>query len=176
MIPANPLGDLVRHFAVLSLLAIGGANAVVPEMHRHAVDVAHWMTDQEFAALYAIGQAAPGPNVLVVTLIGWHVAGIAGALVATIAMCGPSCLLTYAVVHSARHFKEHPLARTIQDGLAPLTAGLIAATAYLLARAADTTLLTVMVTAATAALSYWTKVNPLWAFAAAAALGAAGWS
>jgi len=174
VIVPSPLLDLVRHFAVLSLLAIGGANAVVPEMHRHAVEVAHWMTDQEFAALYAIGQAAPGPNVLVVTLIGWHVAGIAGALVATLAMCGPSCLLTYAVVHSARRFKDRPFARTIQNGLAPLTVGLIAATAYLLARTADTTALTVAVTAATAALAYWTRVNPLWAFAAAAAFGAAG--
>ena len=145
----NPLIDLVRHFAVLSLLAIGGANAVVPEMHRHAVEVAHWMTDQEFAALYAIGQAAPGPNVLVVTLIGWHVAGIAGALVATIAMCGPSSLLTYTVVRFWDRFKERPWRAYVQTGLAPVTVGLVAASAFLLARATDTGPVPVAVTLAT---------------------------
>ena len=176
MTSPDPLGDLARHFALLSLLAIGGANAVVPEMHRHAVEVARWMTDQEFAALFAMAQAAPGPNVLVVTLIGWHVAGIAGALVATFAMCGPSCLLTYAVVRSAGRFKDRAWARTVQDGLAPLTVGLVAGTAYLLALAADTSIATIAVTVATAALSYWTRVNPLWVFGAAAALGAAGWT
>ena len=90
---SDTLVALAVQFTSLSLVAFGGANAVIPEMHRQAVDVNHWMTNQDFAALFAIAQAAPGPNFLVTTLIGWKAAGLAGALVATAAMCGPSCVL-----------------------------------------------------------------------------------
>ena len=69
---------LAGYFALLSLFAIGGANAAMPEMHRLAVEVMHWMTDRQFADMYAIAQVSPGPNVIVVTLIGYHVAGLAG--------------------------------------------------------------------------------------------------
>ncbi len=68
----------------MSLFAVGGANAAIPEMHRIAVDVQHWLTDKQFADVYAISQLSPGPNVLIVTLIGYAVAGVAGALAATL--------------------------------------------------------------------------------------------
>ena len=88
----NPLASLSVYFAVLSLFAVGGANAAIPEMHRVAVDVMHWMNDRQFADMFAIAQMSPGPNVIIVTLIGYHVAGFAGAAVATAAMCGPTCI------------------------------------------------------------------------------------
>ena len=69
----------------------------VPEMHRLAVDVHGWMTDRQFADLFAIAQVTPGPNVIIVTLIGYHVAGVAGRVVTTLAMCGPTCLIAYYV-------------------------------------------------------------------------------
>ena len=94
---SDTLLALALQFAGLSLVAFGGANAVIPEIHRQAVDVHHWMTDQDFASLFAIAQAAPGPNFLVSTLVGWKAAGLLGALVATAAMCAPSCLLTFWV-------------------------------------------------------------------------------
>ena len=78
------LGQIAITFATLSLLAVGGANAVVPDMHRQVVETLGWMDNATFANLFAIAQAAPGPNVLVVSLIGWHVAGFAGLLVATV--------------------------------------------------------------------------------------------
>ena len=81
----------------MSLFAVGGANAAIPEMHRIAVDVQHWLTDQQFADIYAISQLSPGPNVLIVTLIGYAVAGFGGALVATLAMCVPTAVLAYYV-------------------------------------------------------------------------------
>jgi hypothetical protein len=87
------LGTLAWFFALMSLFAIGGANSAVPEIHRFAVDVQHWMTDPQFSDIFGLAQLTPGPNVIVVTLIGYHVAGLAGALVATLAMCGPTCLL-----------------------------------------------------------------------------------
>jgi chromate transporter len=168
------LGRLAINFLTISLLAFGGANAVVPEMHRQAVDVAHWMSDREFAALFAIAQAAPGPNVMIVTLIGWHVAGLAGAFVATGAMVGPSWVLTYGVYSAWSRFRHLPWLATVQNGLTPVTVGLVFSSAFLIARAADTGLLAIAVTAATGALCYWTRLNPLWAFAAAAVLGGAG--
>ena len=86
----NPIWVLISTFGLMSLFAVGGANSAIPEMNRIAVDVRHWMSDKEFADLFAISQLSPGPNVLIVTLIGYSVAGIAGALVATVAMCGPT--------------------------------------------------------------------------------------
>jgi chromate transporter len=84
----NPIATLVWTFGLMSLLAVGGANSAIPEMHRIAVDVHHWMTDKQFADVFAISQLSPGPNVLIVTLIGYSVAGIFGAVAATLAMCG----------------------------------------------------------------------------------------
>jgi chromate transporter len=159
---------------LLSLVAVGGVNTIVPELHRQTVEVAHWLTDQQFADLFALAQAAPGPNVLFVTLIGWQIAGWEGALIATAALCGPSCVLTFAVAHAWRRFKDAPWRIATQAGLVPVTVGLIAASAFLLARAADRSLVAVAITAATAGIAYWSRINPLWALAAAAAIGFAG--
>lgn len=171
---SDTLATLFVQFAVLSLLAFGGANAVVPEIHRQSVEVNHWMTDKDFAALFAIAQAAPGPNFLVSTLVGWKAAGLAGALVATAAMCAPSCLLTFWVVKVWDRYRETPWRAAIQAGVAPVTVGLVASSAYLLVRAADSGWRLAAITAATAAVAYFTKVNPLWCLAAAAGLGMAG--
>ena len=85
----STLLDLARHFLTLSLLSIGGANAIIPEIHLRAVEIEHWMTDADFSEMFARSQAAPGPNVLIVSLIGWKAAGVVGALVAMLAMCAP---------------------------------------------------------------------------------------
>ena len=85
---------LAGYFALMSLFAIGGANSAVPEMYRMAVEVEHWMTGRQFADIFAIAQVTPGPNVIIVTLIGYHVAGVIGALVATLPIsAGPSYAL-----------------------------------------------------------------------------------
>jgi chromate transporter len=168
------LGTLLRHFVLLSLVAIGGANAVVPEMHRLAVDVEHWMTDRQFAELFALANAAPGPNVLMVCLIGFQAAGIAGALVATVAMCGPSCVLTYVAVRHWEKNRNERLKKIVQRGLAPVTIGLIAASAFLLSRAAIHDGLGAGLAAATFAAMAATKFNPLWLFGVATGLGLLG--
>jgi chromate transporter len=171
---SDTLGILFVQFAILSLLAFGGANAVVPEMHRQAVEVNHWMGDKDFAALFAIAQAAPGPNFLISTLVGWKAAGLAGALVATLAMCGPSCLLTFWLVKVWDRFGETRWRAAIQAGVAPVTVGLVASSAYLLVRAADTGWRLAAITAATGAVTYFTRFNPLWCLAVAAAVGLTG--
>jgi len=170
----GPLGALFVQFATLSLLAFGGANAVVPEIHRQSVDIHHWMTDREFAALFALAQAAPGPNFLISTLVGWKAAGLAGALLATAAMCAPSCLLTYWVAKVWDRNRDAPWRIALGAGLAPVTVGLVSASAWLLAGAADHGWRLAIVTAATAVASLLTRLNPLWWLGAAAALGFAG--
>lgn len=166
------LVTLAWRFLLMAFLAIGGANAVVPEMHRQVVEVEHWMTDGEFSALFAIANAAPGPNVLIVTLVGWQVAGIVGALVATGAMIGPTSVLAYAVFHLWNRFRNAPWRRPIQNGLSSLTVGLIAASGYLLARAADADWLTAAITAVTVLVSVRSRLNPLWPLAGAGVIGA----
>ena len=171
----NPLGSLFVYFAVLSLFAVGGANAAIPEMHRVAVDVMHWMNDRQFSDMYAIAQISPGPNVIIVTLIGYHVAGFAGAAVATVAMCGPTCTLAFFVARTWDRFKEARWRMAIQTGMVPLSLGLIAASALVLARAADHNFYAGLITGGTAAVAFFTRINPLWAFLVAGVLGLFGW-
>jgi chromate transporter len=171
----NVLWTLAVRFALLSLFAIGGANAAIPEMHRLAVDVHHWMTDRQFADMFAISQVSPGPNVIIVTLIGYHVAGVAGAAVASLAMTGPTCVMAYLVGQAWERFKTARWRIAIQAGLVPVSLGLMAASAYVIARATDQNWVSAAVTIVTAALVYFTRINPLWTFAVAGAIGLSGW-
>lgn len=173
---ANPgtLVTLAWHFTIMSLLAVGGAYAALPEMYRLSVEVMGWMTDRQFNEMFAIAQLSPGPNVIVVTLIGYQAAGIAGALVATLAMCGPTCVLAFYITRVWDRFRGATLQIVIQAALVPLSLGLIAASALLVTRAADTSIVLLAITAATAAMTYWTKFNPLWIFAVAALMAAVG--
>jgi chromate transporter len=168
------LTELARQFALLSFLAIGGVNTLLPEIHRRVVDMEHWMTDVDFAQAFAIAQAAPGPNMLIVSVIGWKVSGVLGALVATVAICAPSSVLTFAVAHVWDRFREAPLRAAIQWGLAPVTVGLVLASGYIVARTVDQTWMALALTAATVAVTLGTRLHPLVLLAAGAALGVAG--
>jgi chromate transporter len=165
---------LLAHFALLSLLAFGGATAVVPEMHRFAVDRHGWMTGAEFADLFALAQAAPGPNMMVVTLIGLRAAGVAGAVIATLAMCLPSCLLAFAVMRAMDRFRASVWRGVLQAGIAPVTIGLVLGSGWVLTRAADHTPAAYALTAVTVVWVLATRSSPFWLLAAGAALGVAG--
>lgn len=166
---------LATQFALMSLLAIGGAVAAVPEIHRLAVETQHWMTDRQFADMFAIAQLTPGPNVIVVTLIGYHVAGVTGAMIATTAMCGPTCVLAYYVGGIWDKFRTARWRIVIQAGLVPISIGLIAASAWVLVLAADHNAVAFIITGVSVAVTYFTRVNPLWLFAVAALIGVMGW-
>ena len=170
---ADPLPTLAALFAELSMLAVGGANALVPEMQRQ-VESQGWMGPAEFGALFALAQAAPGPNMLVVTLVGWQVAGLSGALVATGAFVVPSGLLTYVVSGLWHRFRDARWRRVVQAGLTPVTVGLVIAAAVLLCRAAVHDIGTLLLVLVTASVLLATKLHPLWLLGAGAALGAAG--
>ena len=171
---SNPIWTLVSTFGLMSLFAVGGANAAIPEMHRIAVDVNHWMTDRQFADVYAISQLSPGPNVLIVTLIGYTVAGFGGALVATLAMCVPTAALAYYVSRLLGRSSHSRWPSTIQAALVPLSIGLMAASALIVAQAADRNGAAVALTLAVAAVAGTTRLNPLYLLLAGGILGFAG--
>lgn len=166
---------LAVQFAMMALLALGGANAVVPEIHRQAVELRGWMTERQFADMFAISQSLPGPNVMIVTLVGYHVAGFWGALVTTVAMCGPTAAVAALFARVWDRFKDAPWRAVIQAALVPISVGLVTASAILLTNVAVQSVVAFGITAATAAITYWTRWNPLWMIGLAAAAGLAGW-
>ncbi len=114
-------------FAPLSLLSLGGGSSIFAEMQRQSVEVHHWMTQETFVDLFAISRAAPGPGSLIAALVGWRVAGFAGALAAALALYLPSSLLVFLVSRWWRGRQETKLRRAIERGLAPVAVGLVVA-------------------------------------------------
>jgi chromate transporter len=165
---------LAVQFAIMSLLALGGANAVVPEMHRQAVELRGWMSESQFTDMFAISQAAPGPNVMLVTLIGYHVAGVAGAFVTTLAMCGPTAMLAHFLGRTWDLFKDAPWRVAVQAGVVPISVGLVGASAIVLTQAADRSWVAAVITVATAVTAFWSRWNPLWLIGVAGLAGLTG--
>ncbi len=174
------------HFLSLSLLSIGGAITTAPDMHRYLVDAKHWMTDPQFNASIAIAQAAPGPNVLFVALMGWHVGlnagGVATGLMAVfLTMLGilvPSTTLTYLAASWGHRNRDKLGVRAFKQAMAPIVIGLLLATGWLLTTAGGNStrkdwplwLLTAAI-----ALAVWrTRIHLLWLLAAGALLGWCG--
>jgi chromate transporter len=170
----SPIWTLAWTFGLMSLFAVGGANAAIPEMHRLAVDAQHWMTDKQFADAFAISQMSPGPNVLIVTLIGYSVAGLAGALVATLAMCVPTAVLAYCVSRLLTRSSHSRWPAIIQAALVPLSIGLMAASGLILALTSDRTWTAALLTMVSAVLAAATRLNPFWMLLAGGCLGFAG--
>ncbi len=154
-------GRLAVTFAILSLVSIGGANATLPEIHRQVVSVLGWMDDATFVNLFAISQVAPGPNILVVSLIGWHMAGLAGLVVATVAILMPSSALAFGVGRALARWDERVAVTTLKAGLVPVAVGLIMASGLVTARSSDHGVLAWLTTAAAAVVFVATKRNPL---------------
>lgn len=170
----NAVVELFLEFSLLSFVAFGGATALLPEMHRVVVENHHWLDDATFTHLYAIAQAAPGPNVLVVTLIGWQVAGLAGALAATLAMCLPMSIVIYLLIDRWESFSGRRWQRAIQIGVAPLAVGLVFSGATLIGQSAGLGWAAWALVALTVALNLRTKLHPLWFIGLGALAGLLG--
>ncbi len=168
------VGELFLEFALLSFVAFGGATALLPEMHRVVVENHHWLDDTTFTHLYAIAQAAPGPNVLVVTLIGWKVAGLPGALAATLAMCLPMSVLIYLLIDRWEGFSGKRWQKAVSLGVAPLAVGLVFSGATLIAKSAGLGWAAWLLLVATVVANLRTKLHPLWFIAVGAVLGLLG--
>src|SRR5271168_3097119 len=128
------LPQLALLFGRLSLLAVGGINSTVPQIARDVVTIRHWLSPAQFVQLYAIANAAPGPNVLISTIIGTHMAGIEGGLVATLAMILPAGVLVIIVSKFWDRYRDARWRKIIQRALLPMTAGLVLAAGGVLVR------------------------------------------
>jgi chromate transporter len=174
--------SVITLFSGLSLMSIGGGNVVLPEMHLNAVQQDHWLTNSQFADIFAISQAAPGPSILIVTLVGYaaglHVAGVLGGIlggvIATIAMIVPASILVYVVTRFWQKAEGSKLRMAIEKGFAPLTVGLITATCLVISRAADHDWKAYTLTALCTVIFLRTKINPLIIVAAAGLVGYLG--
>ncbi|MBI1219940.1 MAG: chromate transporter [Rhodobacteraceae bacterium] len=166
----NLLSAMVQVFAPLSLMTIGGGQGVVAEIHRQVVDVHHWLTETQFLDDFAISRLAPGPGSLLVTLIGWHIAGVLGAIVATLSIFGPTALLIYAVAHVWSRYRGARLLIALEAGLRPVAAGLVLAAVWVLMLALKGGWIAEGVALASTAALMATRINPLILIACGAAL------
>lgn len=166
--------QLFLEFTLLSCVAFGGATALLPEMHRVVVENHHWLTDASFTDLYAIAQAAPGPNVLVVALIGWEIAGLPGALATTLAMSLPMSIVIYLLIDRWESFAGCRWQKAISIGVAPLAVGLIFSGATLIAQSARFGWGGALIIVVTMVVALRTKLPPLWLIGLGALLGILG--
>jgi chromate transporter len=164
------LWDLFAVFAPLSLVTIGGGQAVVADIQRQVVDVHHWMSDAQFLNAFAISRRAPGPGSLLVTLIGWQVAGFWGALVATASIFGPTAFLIYGVAHLWVRYQGARWQTVLETGLRPVAAGMIMAAVYVLLQALDGGWPARIIALASTAALMASRINPLILLAAGAAI------
>jgi chromate transporter len=168
------LFHMFGHYLVLSMLSIGGAITTAPEMHRYLVDERHWISEAQFTSSVALAQAAPGPNILFVAVLGWNVAGLAGAFATMMGIMLPSTTLALWATRWGRARQDARGVRAFTTGMAPITLGLILATGWLLAEPARGHWQSLLLLAVTVLVMVTTKISPLWMIGVGAVLGMLG--
>jgi chromate transporter len=163
---------LMKVFGELSLLAVGGGNAIIPDMQRIVVEQYHWLTAREFLDLFAITRATPGPGSTIVLLIGQKLADLPGALTAGLAMYAPSSLLVFVCAHLWHRTQNSKAVAVLEAALAPIAIGLILASAIVLVKTTEHHLLAWSTTAVATLLLVLTDINPLLILAAGAGAAA----
>ena len=172
----DDLLSLFAHFMVLSLLAIGGAITTTPDMHRYVVVEHHWLTNEQFTASIALAQAAPGPNLLFVAVIGYNVAGLLGALATMLGIMLPSTTLALWATRWGRKRRDTVGVRAFTSGMVPLTLGLLLATGWVLAEPVHARFGALALVLVTVLAMVKTKVSPMWLVALGAVVGVLGWA
>jgi chromate transporter len=167
--------SLFLHFGMLSLLAVGGALTTAPEMQRYVVGERGWLSDAQFTSSVAIAQAAPGPNLLFVAVVGWNIAGLAGALATLAGSLLPSTTLALAASRYGQRHRESRAMRAFAAGMAPLTLGLLLATGWVLSAPVRDSWGALLLLPFTALMLLKTKISPIWLVAVGALVGALGW-
>lgn len=166
---------LFGHFLAMSMLAVGGAISTAPDIHRYIVGERHWLDDSQFSAAIALAQAAPGPNLLFVPVVGYAVAGFGGAMIALAGMLIPSTTLALAASRWGSKRREQRGVRAFVGGMSPITIGLLLTSGGLLAWPLVHEPAAWLLITATVVLSLKTQINPVWLVAGGAAVGMAGW-
>ena len=164
--------ELALYFGQLSLVSVGGMPSVMPEMQRFVVDLKGWLSPGEFIQAFAVGQAAPGPNVLIASLIGWKVAGLPGAFVALGAFCLPAGVIAFWVAELWDRFKDSPWRLAIQRAIAPIVVAMILSGGVVLATPASPDWRLWLIAGLSATAMLLTNWNPLWMLAGGGVLGA----
>lgn len=167
--------QLFAHFALLSLLAVGGAITTVPDMQRYVVGERGWLDQVQFSGSIALAQAAPGPNVLFVAVIGFNVAGLTGMLATLSGSLLPSCAVALAAGRLGAHRRDSRALRAFTEGLAPVTIGLLLSTGWVLTEPSRTRWATVPLLVATVLFMMRTRRSPVWMILVGAAAGMLGW-
>jgi chromate transporter len=157
----HKLIQLAGVFALLSIMAVGGGTAVLPEMKRMTVNTYQWVSADQFRDIYSLGQVAPGPNMLMVMLIGYRLAGAMGAAVVALAFFLPDCLLTLFANRLWLRYAESPWRKAIQQGMAPVSIGLMLSGTYSIARLSILNATGAAIALATLAILLWRHVNPV---------------
>lgn len=171
----SALGRLTLYLALMSSISFGGIPSVLPGIHDFVVIAHGWLSDRDFANFFALAQTIPGPNmILMMSLVGWKVAGLAGALAAAGATAIPPCMMYFVGYRLWDRFRDAAWQKIARASLAPLTFGLIVAGGTVMAETADKNWQAIAVTTAAAAFLLSTRINPLWMLGAAAMLGALG--
>jgi len=168
--------SLFLHFRVLSLLAIGGAITTAPDMQRYVVREHGWLSDAQFTTSVALAQAAPGPNVLFVAVVGWNIAGLAGVAVTLAGSLLPSTTLALAASRYGERHRGSRAMRAFSTGMAPLTLGLLLATGWVLSAPVRDSWGAMLLLPFTVLMLVKTKLSPIWLVAAGAVVGALGWA
>ena len=167
----NPYLAFIIVFAPISLLAIGGASSIYAPMQHQAVDVHHWVSGREYVELFAIARVTPGPGSMLAPLIGWHVAGLLGAVIATLSLYIPCSVLCFAVAHTWNRYRGTVWHSAIENGLRPIAAGLMISGGVALLRIEDSGLFAWSVAlAATLVLIWRPLLHPMVLMAAGAAI------
>jgi len=169
----NLLLTLASQFFFISLIAIGGVSATLPEMHRIFVENLHLISDQQFAQLYALSQAAPGPNLLFVGLFGWQMAGFLGSMVSLVSLCGPTLAIAIVFEKIGARYHEALFYRAMRIGLAPVAIGLLLSTAVLLVRSQFDLKIFTFTVLNIFVMTRW-KINSIYLIIIGATLGAIG--
>ena len=167
----NQLPALIRVFGFLSLLTIGGGMAAFPEMKILTVDVHKWLTFPQLIHLYSVGQMAPGPNMMMIVAIGQWAGGLAGSVVTLLAFFGPTAVLAYLVARFWKRLEKWPWRKSIQEGLAPVSIGLLLAGCFTMARGAITGLETGAIAVGVLLMLLQYKINPAILVVAGAIIG-----
>lgn len=166
---------LFSHFLLLSLLAIGGAITTAPDMQRFVVREHGWISDAQFTHSVALAQAAPGPNVLFVAVVGFNVGGLMGMLATMVGTLLPSTTLALLFARWGERNRSSRLLRAFTVGLAPLTIGLLVATGWVLLAPTRGEWSAALLVAGTVVFMLRTRWSPLWPICVGALAGALGW-
>jgi chromate transporter len=167
----NQIPALIRVFAYLSILTVGGGMAAFPELKVLTVDVHHWLTFHQLIHLYSVGQMAPGPNMMMIVAVGQWVAGLLGAVVVLIAFFLPTALLCFSIGRLWNRLAKWPWRTSIQRGLAPVSIGLLLAGCLTMAKGAVTGWITATIAIAVLATLLRSRINPALLIAAGAVVG-----